>query len=205
MMSGPTRPLLAACVAFGCRKRAPEPERPPPSEVTTTAASATSSAPPDRVVALPKPSRPHCNLGLPLVVRVSNQTTAHGDLCAAFARAFANVGQAAALGPPGLFELQVTLGALTFSNTPKCRLSMMLYVNGAALSSASAAATVSAPTPQAPGTDRERARDCVDAVMGNLLASKILPVMNQHLASAPAGQPRSGGGPMPSGPAPRNP
>lgn len=151
-----------------------EPVAPP---APASMASAEPPPAPPAVVSVPRP----CVTPLPVAVTTENLTKTRGDLCAAVNRSIGSLPRATGLGAGG-FELGVKLTRLAGEQAAiACTISIALSSRSVALGSATGGAKASVGA----GTDRTAAtRDCVDAVISDLLGKKLVPLMQRHLAQS---------------------
>lgn len=125
------------------------------------------------VVAAPIVIRP-CTNTSPVVV-TENATGVRGDLCRPSLKAFSSLPYATLLAP-GFFEVRVLLSKLEVRKNLKCAVRISITSFGSKIGYAFGSATVAA-------RDRSAARDCVDAVIKDLVVRKVGPVMRHHVAS----------------------
>lgn len=139
-----------------------------------------------------------CNTRAPLIVRAENLTRTRGDVCAAFERATTLVAWPSSLSTANAFALRVTLKQFdrTGGGQLRCQVSITTLAQGATLNHISGGASV-ALNPGGAG-NRSAGRYCVDAILENLLVTKVVPAL--QLASLPS-VPSSPSAPAPT-PAP---
>ncbi len=147
---------LLVLVACGCGDKASEQattpsqeggDEPPPAEEAATAGA--------------------CDSSRSIAVSTKNETDATGDLCEAFNRVVAAMADPSPLDVGSTFQLNVTLQEVAEDkNETSCKLSISVFENMNVKGMASGAAKVA-------GVDDLAARDCIDAVLDNLLSTKI--------------------------------
>ena len=139
---------------------------------------------------------------IPIVVTTENLTNSRGDLCAAFNRSIKQLRNTSALSTGG-FEIRVRLSKLVASPDVACNLGVSVSSKSVGLGSANGGAKV-AKAANGAGSDRLAARDCIDAVLEDLMTRKVGPLMQQHVASL-AGAANAGSGSNPTSPSPTPP
>jgi hypothetical protein len=138
-----------------------------------------------------------CTTTAPVTVVVTNVTRTRGDLCGAFARAASHVAWPTSLPPNTGFAVDVMLGRLDLSSD-EMHCAMQVTTTSSqqgTLDQTSASAKVV--WNAGSGGDRHAARDCVDALLENVLEYKVVPALQASIApSAPS--PTSAPSPAPS-------
>ena len=152
-------------------------------------------------VTLTSPQLQACNSAAPFTVRAANKTTTSTDVCAAFERALANSVKTVTFNPGGVFQVDVTLADVQVRRGPNtrfitCKVTIGLGTNGQLLAQANGGATIDAL--------QLATRDCLEAVIENLLTRQIAQQMQQHVASTTAGgvAPQSSGSATTPSPSP---
>jgi hypothetical protein len=117
-------------------------------------------------------------------VTTENLTKSRGDLCAAFNRSIGHLRNPNALGA-GSFEIRVRLSRLVTSPEVFCNLGISVSSRSVGLGVANGGAKVAKPANVAGSDrfDRLATRDCIDAVLEDLMTRVIGPLMQQHVAS----------------------
>jgi hypothetical protein len=145
-----------------------------------------------------------------VVVVTENVTSSRGDLCAAFNRSTNQLGYASVFGA-GKFEIHIQLSKLSrLSNrvgTPEfqCQLGIVVSSNSVGLGAVSGGARVNM-APDGTGYERVAVRDCIDAVLADLMTKKVVPLMQQYVAGlAPPANSPGAPNPTPAQPAPSAP
>jgi len=189
---------LALALVTGCRPPAapagvaPQPQPGPRADEPTK--TRTPAAVQPVAIASPVVSA-RCTTSLPLQVSVENRTRVRGDLCAAFERVAGSVPGAVAWSSPPI-ELHVALAKLEGRNPTQCELTIAAKQGSIDIANAAGGAKV---TTEA-GNDRFGARDCVDAVIEDLLMRKIWPAVQRHALGAPTSTPTTAPRSRPSAP-----
>jgi len=192
----------AKCALFvACGLAACAPKQTAVVENVANESGPAASAPAAPSTTMPAPGSPTsaqlqpCTSAAPFTVRVANKSTTPIDVCGAFEKALAKAVQTVTFGPPGTFQVDVTLMDVQVRGGPNnrflsCKVSIGLNANGQRLAQANGGASVAAPL-------RFATRDCTEAVIDNLL-TKVAQGMQQHVASTTAGTTAGSGATQPS-------